>query len=189
VPPDADQATIRTAYRRLARLHHPDQSAAGGAGHDDREMAAINEAYRVLADPGRRAMYDRGGAPATPAPTPRTAHGVDDVRWRPTPDLPPARMPWRLMGGIVAVGSVVVLLGAIFAEPPQDAPPDGLLRTGSCVAIEPNGDAREVACTGEGDLVVEQLVPIDARCPGGTEPHRDRQGLGTACVVVATGEP
>jgi hypothetical protein len=184
VSPDADQATIRAAYRRLARVHHPDQRAAGGGERDDREMAAINEAYRVLADPGRRAVYDRGTTSVPSAgpgaPTPR----VHDVRPSTLPDLAPARIPWRLMGGIVVVGSAAVLLGAIFVDPPADAPPDGLLRSGSCVTIEPNGDAREVACTGEGDLVVEQLVPIDARCPGGTEPHRDRQGLGIACVVA-----
>jgi molecular chaperone DnaJ len=190
VAPDADAATIRAAYRRLAREHHPDQR--GGAA-DASEMATINEAYRVLADPGRRAQYDR----ATNGSAGVAGSGTADREWTAPPtggsppryevDPTPVRMPWRLMGGIAAFGTAAVLLGAIFTDPPAERPPDGLLRSGSCVAIEVNGDAREVRCEGAGDLAVRQLVPLDARCPVGTEPHRDRQGLGTACIVVADG--
>ena len=57
---------------------------------------------------------------------------------------------------------------------------------GSCVAIEPNGDARESNCRGDGDLVVEVVVAFDATCPTGTAPHRDRLGLGIACVIPTT---
>ena len=44
---------VRTAYRRRARAAHPDH--AGSAA----DMAALNEAWRVLGDPARRAAYDR----------------------------------------------------------------------------------------------------------------------------------
>jgi hypothetical protein len=54
------------------------------------------------------------------------------------------------------------------------------------VAIEPNGDARELNCGGDGDVVVEVVIAFDATCPTGTEPHRDRLGLGIACVIPAT---
>ena len=65
------------------------------------------------------------------------------------------------------------------------AGPDGILGVDSCVAIETNGFAREVLCTrdAEVDLVVAALVPFDATCPGGTEPHQDRQGMGIACIT------
>ena len=49
---DADRPTIQAAYRRLARLHHPDF----GGNHGD--MARLNEAWRALSDPHRRAVYD-----------------------------------------------------------------------------------------------------------------------------------
>jgi len=68
-------------------------------------------------------------------------------------------------------------------KPAGPAPVDNLLRSGDCVAIEPNLDAREVPCTGaRTDLVVVQLIPISSRCPAGTEGHRDRQGMGIACI-------
>ena len=53
VNPEADTATIRRAYRDLARRHHPD------FGGDVREMASINEAWHVLGNLERRAGYDR----------------------------------------------------------------------------------------------------------------------------------
>lgn len=59
VAPDASPGEIRAAYRRLARTHHPD---AGGGAHG--EMAAVNEAWRVLSDPARRAAYDASLRPA-----------------------------------------------------------------------------------------------------------------------------
>jgi hypothetical protein len=43
-----------------------------------------------------------------------------------------------------------------------------------------------VNCRGEGDVVVEVIVAFDATCPTGTEPHRDRLGLGIACVIPIT---
>ena len=43
---------------------------------------------------------------------------------------------------------------------------------------------REVLCTDDPtvDLKVEAFVPFSDSCPGGTSPHRDRQGMGIACV-------
>jgi curved DNA-binding protein CbpA len=54
VEPSASQAEIRAAYRVLARRNHPD--LADGAEPGD--MAAVNEAWRVLGDAERRAEYD-----------------------------------------------------------------------------------------------------------------------------------
>lgn len=183
-------------------------------------MAAVNEAYRVLGDPARRATYDAGARGDDPRT--RRARTVghdrragsdpdDDGRgdgrddWHDEPDDPfdghdlaglrrtaqavisppgPARVPWKLMGIAALVGSTVVLVASTFTDPPSEEPPDGIVRSGSCVEIESNGDAREVACTGDGDVVVDVLVPTGARCPVGTEPHRDRLGLGTVCIEV-----
>lgn len=47
---------VKSAYRRLARRHHPDVN--GGSEHAAREFALISLAYRTLSDPQERAYYD-----------------------------------------------------------------------------------------------------------------------------------
>lgn len=50
---EADRTLIQAAYRRLARLHHPD------FGGDSTAMSALNEAWSVLGQPQLRVAYDR----------------------------------------------------------------------------------------------------------------------------------
>lgn len=154
-------------------------------------MAEINEAYRVLSDPGRRAIYDqtlaRSSRPDIPAdrgcdPDAEPAERPAARDGRSSPDGP-ARYPWKAMLVVAAIGSALVLVSSMLADPPGEETPDGIIRIDSCVAIEPNGDAREIACTGADDIVVELFIPTDARCPVGMQPHRDRLGLGVACIV------
>ncbi|MGZ4180644.1 MAG: molecular chaperone DnaJ [Solirubrobacteraceae bacterium] len=56
---DADEATIKKAFRRLARELHPDVNSHDPEAEDKFKEAA--EAYEVLSDPERRATYDRYG--------------------------------------------------------------------------------------------------------------------------------
>jgi molecular chaperone DnaJ len=85
---------------------------------------------------------------------------------------------------LAVLGVVGVLVLAQFTKPGQPPGPDGILRAGNCVVLETNGDAREVTCSKvSANLVVAALIPFDATCPSGTEPHRDRQGMGIACVT------
>lgn len=59
LPPSADDATIRLAYRRLARRYHPDI-----AGDENLHlMQTLNQAYRTLSDPERRRLYDASRPP------------------------------------------------------------------------------------------------------------------------------
>ncbi|MBV9801989.1 MAG: molecular chaperone DnaJ, partial [Solirubrobacterales bacterium] len=59
VPRDADDATIKKAFRRLARELHPDVNRHDPDAEDKFKEAA--EAYEVLSDTERRATYDRFG--------------------------------------------------------------------------------------------------------------------------------
>lgn len=54
VPRNATLAQIKGAYRRLARLYHPDLNKQV---HDDR-IKQLNEAYDILSNTAKRAAYD-----------------------------------------------------------------------------------------------------------------------------------
>lgn len=52
----AGDEDIRRAFRKLARLYHPDIAGNDRAAED--KFKEINEAYEVLSDPGKRKRYD-----------------------------------------------------------------------------------------------------------------------------------
>lgn len=56
VEPNAGDAEIKTAYRRLARKFHPDVSKEAAA---EETFKSINEAYEALRDPDKRKAYDQ----------------------------------------------------------------------------------------------------------------------------------
>jgi DnaJ-class molecular chaperone len=56
----ATAAEIKSAYRKLARKHHPDVSS--NKKDADRLFKEVNEAYQVLRDPEKRKKYDELGA-------------------------------------------------------------------------------------------------------------------------------
>lgn len=154
-------------------------------------MAAVNEAYRVLADPARRAVYDRGlaGGDST-----ATAQGSGSAGWSsstpvPPATMPPARIPWRFLTFFAAAAAVFVFTASLLFEPSPERGPNGVIGAGSCVEVLANNDVREVRCSGDArqDLVVEALVPYDERCPGTTVPYRDSLGRGYACVRSTPG--
>ena len=149
-------------------------------------MAALNEAYRVLGDPARRVAYDQSLRNGSAAPTARRGDAPSsssDAGPTVVEPLAPARVPWKLMGWMFGLGVVVVLVGAVLFEPADSPAPDGVLQPGSCVRIEINNIAREVDCSGDGDLVVERLITRDDICPVGSAKYPDSQGLGAACIL------
>ncbi len=60
VPRDASPEQIKRAYRKLAMKYHPDVADTADAADKFKE---IGEAYEVLHDANKRAMYDRGVDP------------------------------------------------------------------------------------------------------------------------------
>ena len=56
---NADAATIKKAYRKLAKKYHPDTKQ----GNKEAEICfkEVNEAYDVLSDPEKKKVYDRFG--------------------------------------------------------------------------------------------------------------------------------
>ena len=57
VPKDADDATVKKTYRKLARKLHPDQNQ--GDPKAEERFKEIGEAYAVLSDPEQRRQYDQ----------------------------------------------------------------------------------------------------------------------------------
>ncbi|MBI2524514.1 MAG: DnaJ domain-containing protein [Candidatus Rokubacteria bacterium] len=75
----ADDKAIKTAYRRLARKHHPDVSKGSAARFQE-----LNEAYEVLGDPDKRQRYDALGSDwqRVAAPGARSPSGGGEVHVR-----------------------------------------------------------------------------------------------------------
>jgi WD40 repeat protein len=86
IPIDADDDTLKRAYRQLARRYHPDL-----AGPDDAvQMKRINRAYNVLSDTEKRLNYDtiiggvidlRKGGLTRPRPIERKFTLSDDIEF------------------------------------------------------------------------------------------------------------
>lgn len=59
VPRDADEKTLKSAYRKLAMQYHPDRNPDDAAA--EAQFKEVNEAYDTLKDAQKRAAYDRFG--------------------------------------------------------------------------------------------------------------------------------
>ena len=59
VDKNADDATIKKAYRQLAKKYHPDMNP--GDAEAEKKFKEASEAYGVLSDPDKRRQYDQFG--------------------------------------------------------------------------------------------------------------------------------
>lgn len=55
IPPDAPRLLVGQAHAKLSRTHHPDR------GGDPEKFREVQEAFELLADPARRAHFDKTG--------------------------------------------------------------------------------------------------------------------------------
>ena len=93
VPRSATEKEIHSAFRKLARKHHPDVNQGDKSAED--RFKEINEAHEVLGDPEKRKKYDelgprwqeyeqweRAGKPGPDPFAARTAPGGDGFEYR-----------------------------------------------------------------------------------------------------------
>ncbi|XP_057449270.1 chaperone protein dnaJ 11, chloroplastic [Lotus japonicus] len=59
IPAGASSQEIKAAYRRLARVCHPDVAAIDRKNSSADDFMKIHAAYSTLSDPEKRATYDR----------------------------------------------------------------------------------------------------------------------------------
>jgi curved DNA-binding protein CbpA len=116
VHPRADLVAITAAFRRKARVLHPDVPGSG----DAEAFMRVKAAYDVVGDVERRAAYDRAARAAMAVA--RTAPDVPEpaLRWPRLSDLPAA--VWVAFGCVLLV-SVAMTLVHIGRSPPIPAGP------------------------------------------------------------------
>ena len=152
VPRDATTATIRRAYRRLAKKYHPDV-APGSSMEDFRDLQA---AYETLADAERRSRYDE------------TLGEMERDQFAPlawsfvrSPSVGDLRRPVRpgSVSGEILLSSEEAAAGGLL---PLDVP----LST-SCPACEGTGGFVFDCGTCGGEGKVERRLPVPVRIPAG----------------------
>lgn len=117
VPRDADEQTLKRAWRAQLRATHPDTT--GVDSHVQYDL--VQRAWEVLGDPARRTAYD-AWLDSREAPEPEPAHDVQPdepggaplEQTEPVHDEPePSRPGARLTAVIVALGMLATAAGVL----------------------------------------------------------------------------
>jgi molecular chaperone DnaJ len=145
----ASDADIKLAYRKLAMTYHPDRN--NGSKDAEERFKSITEAYDVLRDPEKRALYDRYGEAGLRG----GASGFHHV------DLSEAlNIFMRDLGGLGGFGDLFGGGGGRGSGP----------RAGADIKMAMPMTLAEVASGAEKTVTVRLLEPCD-RCEGrGAEP-------------------
>lgn len=106
VPPEADAASIKKAYRAKALQTHPDTADAASEPRDADRFQVVHEAYHVLSDPALRRHYDLSRIQSG------TGRWMEDAALSETPPRVP-RMPSVLKRSLVSLSFILLLLISI----------------------------------------------------------------------------
>jgi hypothetical protein len=196
VSPGASEAEVRQAYRQLARAFHPDSAGADTRAQSDTAMAALNEAWHTLSDPGRRAAYDASLRPAASASHAKRPFSVTEAQPEPeydtggyfgSEDLTAhvGTRRWPAAALMLVAAMVVIFVFSAYAlggaRQSGDVAHDPV-QPGDCVSIRPGPIALQVSCGHPhyGRVVIR--VSNGDRCPVGSEGYYRQGSLDHVCV-------
>lgn len=112
VSQNADQAQIRSAYKRLAMQYHPDRNM-GDRGAEEM-FKKINEAYHVLSDPLKKARYDARFYQSTETVPPPPRHR--DYRYARRAPPQPERSYYRVDRNYFKIQGLAILSFFVLAS-------------------------------------------------------------------------
>jgi hypothetical protein len=157
-------------------------------------MAAVNEAWRVLGDPGRRRQYDRAQAarataPSAPAPRVAPIPEPEETFSDHTDDAVSRAMRSAPLIAILVVLLMIFVVTAFAARGAHSArdgttQPNGLVEVGSCVLVETGQPVAPVPCTQPHDGRAAAVVPLDLSCPANTDYYVAPGGRARVCVAM-----
>ena len=187
----------------MVRKLHPDADGLETADFS-LALAAVSQAWSVLGNTTSRRLYDESllvKSKNRQAPNPKkstinenfedpaddftdnfTNNFIDDAYFEVPRVIVRAKVPWRFLLSLVAVGALLILILHSSSSPSIQQGPDSLIQSGSCVAFDLTQAVYEVSCDGPHDGVVRQLIGFDRTCSSDTFGYRDRQGMGIACL-------
>jgi hypothetical protein len=196
VPRSASGDAVRQAYLERARRLHPDRYIDAGPSRRseaERSMQEVNEAWRVLGDPGRRRRYD---AELNPVASVRARWAMDDDRFATRLDgtmpeeveqLEPAvrvirGLPWIIL--IVVLLGIFVFTAYAVTGNPATTQPGGGTGVGGCVTVADGPTVQSAACGTPGARAVVAQVGITDPCPDGSERLQPATGSIAYCLEV-----
>jgi DnaJ-class molecular chaperone len=154
----ADAAAIKSAFRKLAKKHHPD--ANKGDPKSAQRFAEINSAYEILGDQAKRAAFDRGEIGADGK---QRFQGFEGFRGQPGGGFGQADFETMFPGGFArggragGFGGFEDLLKGMFGAA-------GGRRTG----FEAHGEADEMSGARGRDVTVPLTISLAEAAQGGT---------------------
>jgi molecular chaperone DnaJ len=163
VPRTASDDEIKKAYRKLAMMYHPDRN--NGSREAEEKFKEITEAYDVLRDANKRAMYDRYGEAGLRGGGGAGFHHVDLAE--------ALNIFMRDLGGM---GGFADLFGGGRGGGGQSGP-----RTGSDIRITVPLRLAEVETGVEKQVTVKLLSSCEACQGSGAEPGTSAQRC-TTCA-------
>ena len=106
--PDASAAELRARYREQVLALHPDTRSPDVPADDaDAALRLVNDAWRVLGDPARRAAYDEG--------LEESPFGAEEGAWDGARFHGRTRFPWWILA--LAVLLVIFVFTAYAGAP------------------------------------------------------------------------